>query len=130
MEDDVNPEITCPTNQDIFLDDACEILLPDYTTASSIGDNCTGLTDLVVTQSPAPNTLYAGAITSVIVTLTVDDGNGNTEDCMFEVSFLDVTNPEITCPDDFARDLDSNCCLLYTSPSPRDATLSRMPSSA
>ena len=24
----------------------------------------------------------------------------------------------------------SNCCLLYTSPSPRDATLSRMPSSA
>ena len=25
---------------------------------------------------------------------------------------------------------DSNCCLLYTSPSPRDATLSRMPSSA
>ena len=24
----------------------------------------------------------------------------------------------------------TNCCLLYTSPSPRDATLSRMPSSA
>ena len=24
----------------------------------------------------------------------------------------------------------STCCLLYTSPSPRDATLSRMPSSA
>ena len=24
----------------------------------------------------------------------------------------------------------SYCCLLYTSPSPRDATLSRMPSSA
>ena len=28
-----------------------------------------------------------------------------------------------------ARSLD-RCCLLYTSPSPRDATLSRMPSSA
>ena len=26
--------------------------------------------------------------------------------------------------------LESNFCLLYTSPSPRDATLSRMPSSA
>ena len=26
--------------------------------------------------------------------------------------------------------VDSNTCLLYTSPSPRDATLSRMPSSA
>ena len=26
--------------------------------------------------------------------------------------------------------LEKNTCLLYTSPSPRDATLSRMPSSA
>ena len=30
----------------------------------------------------------------------------------------------------FAPVLDINTCLLYTSPSPRDATLSRMPSSA
>ena len=29
-----------------------------------------------------------------------------------------------------ARDLEVERCLLYTSPSPRDATLSRMPSSA
>ena len=28
------------------------------------------------------------------------------------------------------EDIDSKVCLLYTSPSPRDATLSRMPSSA
>ena len=28
------------------------------------------------------------------------------------------------------RDFEDNYCLLYTSPSPRDATLSRMPSSA
>ena len=31
---------------------------------------------------------------------------------------------------DRVRDLLSYICLLYTSPSPRDATLSRMPSSA
>ena len=30
----------------------------------------------------------------------------------------------------FVRDQDVGSCLLYTSPSPRDATLSRMPSSA
>ena len=29
-----------------------------------------------------------------------------------------------------SRNADLNACLLYTSPSPRDATLSRMPSSA
>ena len=31
---------------------------------------------------------------------------------------------------DFCREADNIACLLYTSPSPRDATLSRMPSSA
>ena len=31
---------------------------------------------------------------------------------------------------DFQFEFDSRTCLLYTSPSPRDATLSRMPSSA
>ena len=30
----------------------------------------------------------------------------------------------------FREDLQKKICLLYTSPSPRDATLSRMPSSA
>ena len=33
-------------------------------------------------------------------------------------------------PVGLAAGLDKNACLLYTSPSPRDATLSRMPSSA
>ena len=31
---------------------------------------------------------------------------------------------------DFVSSADIRACLLYTSPSPRDATLSRMPSSA
>ena len=31
---------------------------------------------------------------------------------------------------DYVNDQKPNSCLLYTSPSPRDATLSRMPSSA
>ena len=35
----------------------------------------------------------------------------------FMFSFIDINGKEL-------------CCLLYTSPSPRDATLSRMPSSA
>ena len=36
---------------------------------------------------------------------------------------------EISYINDLA-DIDSNICLLYTSPSPRDGLLSRMPSSA
>ena len=36
----------------------------------------------------------------------------------------------VTGPDDTNCNLPFNDCLLYTSPSPRDATLSRMPSSS
>ena len=39
-------------------------------------------------------------------------------------------NIEINCKKITNKDADYDICLLYTSPSPRDATLSRMPSSA
>ena len=39
----------------------------------------------------------------------------------------EIERPEGFDPEEYARRL---ACLLYTSPSPRDATLSRMPSSA
>mgnify|MGYP003312319667 CR=1 FL=1 len=43
---------------------------------------------------------------------------------------IKIDHPSNTTPEEFfANQLDS-ICLLYTSPSPRDATLSRMPSSA
>ena len=37
---------------------------------------------------------------------------------------------KLSSSESFVFDLETNSCLLYTSPSPRDATLSRMPSSA
>ena len=44
---------------------------------------------------------------------------------------LDGIEVQIVAANGFAKPLHmSTTCLLYTSPSPRDATLSRMPSSA
>ena len=43
---------------------------------------------------------------------------------------LIITNRHVDDFFDLTKDEMSNFCLLYTSPSPRDATLSRMPSSA
>ena len=61
-------------------------------------------------------------------------------DCFYEGENMLVINPdecidcgvcEPECPvDAIISDTDDKDCLLYTSPSPRDSNLSRMPSSA
>ena len=47
----------------------------------------------------------------------------------YDAKYLEIIPPEIIERDYGCGD-PSKYCLLYTSPSPRDATLSRMPSSA
>ena len=56
------------------------------------------------------------------ITMLGPSGSGKTTCLMMLAGFETPTNGEIY--------LDSNPCLLYTSPSPRDRTRSRMPSSA
>ena len=53
----------------------------------------------------------------------------------FDIVFTPVVPQKAKIPNEnnssvFNDDIDFNTCLLYTSPSPRDAQLSRMPSSA
>ena len=43
---------------------------------------------------------------------------------------LEIWRNRIVVKDEDVEDSNAEICLLYTSPSPRDATLSRMPSSA
>ena len=81
-----------------------------YSSSSDGGSHANGL----VTWSSLPN-LDPGDSRVLLITLRLDDA---TQD-----SYRNIA--EIT--DDSAEDYG---CLLYTSPSPRDATLSRMPSSA
>ena len=70
---------------------------------------------------------YIGAKTGTLVA-TASNIKG-------DISATDTT-PEITLKNTTETDADGSrsgkitFCLLYTSPSPRDATLSRMPSSA
>ena len=46
---------------------------------------------------------------STTVTLTADDGNGNTASCDFEVILIDTEAPTIECPSDQEVSLDANC---------------------
>ncbi len=138
LQDTISPTITCPTDQIIFTDGNCEASLPDYTDAE-VADNCTGQTGLTTTQVNPPGTTLSGFNDTETVTLTVDDGNGNTANCSFVVTLADDDAPDITCPPsqeiDFAVDcgftlpdyrdlalLDDNCALnllsVSQSPSP------------
>ena len=62
---------------------------------------------------------------SVVVVATDAVGNESSQTVTVDVTDFDEIKPVITGPSGEAGD-----CLLYTSPSPRDRTRSRMPSSA
>jgi subtilase family protein/PA domain-containing protein/putative metal-binding protein/peptidase inhibitor I9/type IX secretion system substrate protein/HYR domain-containing protein/polymorphic membrane protein len=91
VQDNEAPAITCPPNQTVTADANCDGTLADYTGLASATDNCTTPT---ITQSPADGTVISVTTT---VTLTADDGNGNTTPCTFEVSIEDTTPPTVTC---------------------------------
>ena len=57
-------------------------------------------------------------------------GHGENTEAIIQLSFHFDTNRNLTKQARQQKIRLRNNCLLYTSPSPRDATLSRMPSSA
>ena len=65
-------------------------------------------------------------------TVNISKGNFRFAPIMYlEQSIKHIENmPQITFDQIIEKYVEMNICLLYTSPSPRDATLSRMPSSA
>jgi gliding motility-associated-like protein len=101
--DATDPTITCPGNQNVSLDATCSFTLPDYTGMATANDNCGSVT---VTQAPAAGTVIS---TTTTITLTADDGNGNTANCTFNVIPVDNTNPTITCPGNQNVSYDALC---------------------
>ncbi len=100
--DDEDPTITdCPVSATVIVDASCTYTLPDYTTGVTVEDNCTATVDLIITQVPSAGTVLSGDGTSQLVTITVADANGNTDDCTFTLTLDDDTAPAIaTCPSD------------------------------
>ena len=109
LNDATDPSIGCPADQSILLDENCEATLPDYTSFAILNDNCTPALSIAVSQSPIAGTTFSGSDAMATITLTADDGNGNTASCDFTVTFDDVTDPSITCPADFTADVNTSC---------------------
>ncbi|HRK27875.1 MAG TPA: HYR domain-containing protein [Chitinophagales bacterium] len=74
-------------------------------------DNC----GAIILQSVSPSTLTCANLGFVQVTLTVNDGNGNTASCNAIVNVQDATPPTFSyCPDDVYVDADEYCIAIAT----------------
>jgi len=90
--DTLAPTVTCPGNQIENFNASCQFVLPDYTSLVGASDNCA--TVFTVTQSPTAGTVISGNTT---ITMTTDDGNGNSASCTFDVLPNDATPPTAAC---------------------------------
>ena len=76
--------------------------------------------------------IVAGAIWLAMLVIVPDEVPGGDGSKVAEVEeVIEEEKPKLSSDDEaWVKALEQDTCLLYTSPSPRDATLSRMPSSA
>ena len=88
------------------LDTSCEFSIPDYTTLTTATDNC-GIP--TVSQTPTVGTIISGHNTIQTITLTANDGNGNTTATNFDITLIDSTIPTLSDVADFEENLDTNC---------------------
>ncbi|WP_117171952.1 LamG-like jellyroll fold domain-containing protein [Lutibacter oceani] len=98
LDDITKPTLTGITDSDENLDTSCSFTIPDYTSLTTAADNCTAVGSIIKTQSPVAGTVISGHNTTQLITVTADDGNGNTESTTFTITLKDITDPVITCP--------------------------------
>ena len=96
VTDNQAPAITCPANPNIAANASCSSPVGTWNPAS-VSDNCTASGAITVSQTPIPSTVLTGHKASALVTLTANDGNGNTAACSFTVALKDVTLPVALC---------------------------------
>lgn len=129
IEDDTAPVFdNCPTDRELETNIGdCDAVLPNYVSLLSVyaTDNCTDAGSISFTQLPAAGSVLNGGHNSTqLVTITADDGNGNTTDCDFTVTVKDETNPTIVnLPSDIDVENDTDECgaiVSWTEPTSAD----------
>ena len=87
VNDVTAPDLTCPTDQDLYIGAGCEVAVPDYTAELTAEDAC-GIASIV--QDPVAGTIYAGVDAGPhTVEFTVTDSNGNVNTCSFTITVVD-----------------------------------------
>jgi len=106
MLENIPPVINCPANTTVAANASCLGTVGSHAPVS-VSDNC--VANPTVTQSPAPGTVLSGHNDVETVTLTANDGHGNTANCSFTVTLKDVTKPVISCPANTTVNANASC---------------------
>lgn len=118
VEDDTDPQIdalSCPNDQDVYLNADCEYVISDYTGSLIVSDNCTPSSALTVTQIPSPGTIMSGHGSTESISLSVADANGNMSLCSFTLTAVDTIAPVInpmSYPGDQIVSLNDTCFFI------------------
>ncbi len=104
------PVITCPSNQNITINEACSGVVDNYVGLASATDNCTATAQLILTQTPPQGTTISE---NTAITISTTDIAGNTETCIFTAVVIDTINPLFTlCPASIDVVIDNSCNYL------------------
>ena len=109
--DTIDPEITCPADVTVLVNQGDLFPIPDYTATATAIDNCT--TSPAITQNPIVGTEVGVGVTTI--TLTATDDSGNAVTCTF-----DLTVDEILGVNDIEL---LNNIVLYPNPASNQITL-------
>lgn len=105
VEDVTAPTITCPDDITVEAEADCEAVV-NYT--APVGtDACT---DAITTQTGGLGSGSTFPLGTTVETYTVEDEDGNTASCSFNVNVVDVTPPAITCPADIVVAAPAGTC--------------------
>lgn len=94
VTDQIQPNITCPSDQALTLDTSCTTTLPDYTALATVSDDVSTREEISITQSPVAGTVIHG-IGTTSVTLMATDASGKAASCTFVVKAEDKEPPVI-----------------------------------
>jgi uncharacterized repeat protein (TIGR01451 family) len=108
--DNTPPQIVCPGNQVIYVDNDCYANLPDYTNMITVTDNCSDAAHIDVFQESSTTVFTAGE--TATVTINAWDVYGNRGYCTFTVTALDTIPPQLTCPANVTKTLAPGQCTI------------------
>ncbi len=99
VEDTTPPEITCPANIIVECDESTDPSNTGF--ASSPGDNCSSVDEILITSSDVSTQTNEGCGQyqyTITRTWVATDACGNSTTCVQTIDVTDTTAPVITCP--------------------------------